>query len=289
MMKNSIAVAIVFAGMLTSCANKPADEIRDTDLMEASRQELASAIEERDRLLRLVKEISTSMDEIKNLEHIMSASSASSGETPASRRRILADITAMKASLSQRRIQLDELEKRLSESSLYNEDLEGIIEMLRRQLNTQAAEINSLYRQLAAANETIDSLNLQIDSLNFTVTTVSDNLDAAQSNASRLEMELNTCFYVVADKNALKKHRIIESGFLRKSRLMNGDFDLGVFKVGDKRDLQIIPTLSSKAKILTNHHPGSFEICDSAGHKVIRILDRDKFWDLSNYLVVQTD
>lgn len=70
---NRFLILTVLSTALVSCADKTPDASRE-DLMEASRQELAAALEERDRLLVLVKEISEGMDEIKRLENIMSIS-----------------------------------------------------------------------------------------------------------------------------------------------------------------------------------------------------------------------
>ena len=99
-------------------------------------------------------------------------------------------------------------------------------------------EIESLRRQLTKANRQIGELNSAVDSLNLTVSTVEGQRDTAMMSSERFENELNTCYYVVAKKSDLKDHNIIESGFLRKTRLMRGDFDKDFFVTGDKRTLK---------------------------------------------------
>lgn len=70
---------------------------------------------------------------------------------------------------------------------------------------------------------------------------------------------------------------------------MKGDFDESYFTTGDKRNLSEIPTHSKKAKILTSQPADSYEIVDVNGQKVVKITDPTKFWQLSNFLVIQVD
>lgn len=283
-----ITLTIILSLFLASCARKEmtADQ---PSLFEASRQELANAVEQRDQLLSLVKEIAVSMDQIKHLENIMTVAGKQTPENPAQRRQILSDMSVLKETLRKRRAQLSDLERRLESSTLFSEELKNTIATIRNQIDSQTREIESLRSQLDCANEKISSLSDEVDSLNNTVAAANQSLDAAQTASARLESELNTCYYVVASKPQLKRHRIIETGFLRKSKLLKGDFDKGFFVIGDRRNLHTINIDSKKAKIYTNHPENSYHIADSGNSKQLIILDPDKFWSLSNYLVVQTD
>jgi len=288
-MKSLIVSTIILSTLFSSCGNDRQDPTEQLSLMEASRQELATALEERDQLLSLVKEISESMERIKNLERVMSVAGANAKENPSQRTRILSDISSLKQTLRQRREQLSQLEAKLEESSLYTDELKGTVKLLYRQIDTQSREIETLRGQLTKANETIDSLNNAVDSLNSTVASINDNLDMAQATSTQLENELNTCYYVIASKSELKAHQILETGFLRKSKLMKGDFDKGFFVTGDKRNLHSLPLNSNKARIHTNHPEDSYRIVENDRQKTLTILDPDKFWSLTNYLVIQID
>ena len=101
--------------------------------------------------------------------------------------------------------------------------------------------------------------------------------------------ELNICYYVAASKRELKDHKILETGFLRKAKLLKGDFDQSFFVTADKRTLSVIALHSDNAKVLTTQPAGSYKIVDENGQKVLHILDSAKFWILSNYLVIQVD
>lgn len=229
------------------------------------------------------------MDRIKYLEQLMTVSGTNAKENPTQRTKILADLASVQRTLKERREQLAKLESQLEQSSLYTDELKSTVKILHNQINTQAKDIATLRTQLTKANETIDSLNSAVDSLNNTVAAINDNLDSAQTKSQQLANELNTCFYAIASKSELKEHQIIETGFLRKSKLMKGDFDHGFFTLSDKRTLKEIPTHSGKIKILTNHPQDSYEITGDSRNKTIRLLNPEKFWSLTNYLVIQTD
>lgn len=288
-MKSLIVTTITLSALFISCNNNKQEPVEQLSLMEASRQELATAVEERDQLLLLVKDIAVSMEQIKHLENVMSVSGAHAKENPSQRTRILSDISSMKHTLRQRREQLAQLEAKFEESNLYTDELKGTIKLLYSQIDTQAKEVETLRGQLTRANATIDSLNSAVDSLNTAVANIHDDLDMANAASVRLEDELNTCYYIVAPKTKLKEHQILETGFLRKSKLLLGDFDRGSFVIGDKRNLHKMGLHSNKARVHTNHPKDSYQIIDENGEKTLVILIPDKFWSLSNYLVIQTD
>lgn len=288
MKTNRLIIAALVSSMLFSCtSNKEKEE--QQDLLEISKKELATALEERDQLLSLVKEISVGLEQIKQLEDMMTMAANNPQENGARKSQILADIESLKKKIGERKERLQELETKLQNSTINTKNLKETIEALRLQIDSQMEEIDSLKNQLSSANTRIGSLNNTVDSLNTTVTNISGELSSAQDNSVQLENKLNTCFYVVAPKAELKSHKIIETGFLRKTKILKGEFDDGVFVVGDKRTLKELPLNSKKAKLLTNHPQTSYQLTDTNGMLTLVITNPDEFWSLTNYLVVQKD
>lgn len=288
-MKKVIMLMAVAAMLVSSCAKKvnETEEQEAQALQEATRQELEAAVADRDQLLSLVNEISTDMDQIKQLENILTVSNQ--GEGASQRARLEADIAAIQQTLQQRREQLAQLERKLANSNLNNTRLQETIANLRSQIDSQAAEIENLRASLDEAHGQITNLNAKVDTLNTTINQVTDERNIAQQESTDLANELNTCYYVVASKDELRAHRILETPFLRKARLLKGDFDQSFFTTADKRNLHHIALHSKKAKVLSNQPAESYTIVEEGGQKVIQIKDANKFWSLSNYLVVQID
>lgn len=286
-MNQSAHILIIVSLILCSCGSK--QEQQPQTLMDASKQELATALGERDELLGLMREIITATNQIKHLENILAVIDKQPDESHPQRARVLRDIAAIQQTLSQRREQLAILEQKLQKSGLFNNELRMTIEALRKQIDSQSSEIANLKTQLNAANEHIDTLTCQVDSLNTTIFSVNERLAATQGTATRLENELNACYYIIASKSVLKESKILETGFLRKSKLLKGDFDKGLFVTCDKRYADSLDLQSDKARILTNHSEGSYEIVEQNGKKILHITSPEQFWDCSNYLVVQID
>lgn len=280
--------ALCLAMLAGSCSHKDnSAETTDPEaLNNASRQELEAAVSDRDQLLALMNDIQANLNEIKQMENIVNASGA---ETPDQRAQMRSDMDAIRKTLEERRARLDELEKKLSSSNLYNANLKKTIDSLRAQIESQAAEIDKLNNELANANKRIATLDNQVDSLNTTVSNVSEERDVAQKQSVELSNELNTCYVAIGSAKELKQHKILESGFLRKTKILKGEFDQNFFSTRDKRTLTTIPLYSKKAEVMTNQPKGSYTITDQNGQKVLTITNPEKFWSLTNYLVVKID
>lgn len=288
---NGIILVVIAGVALGACSGgtDASGEKAQESLMDISRNELATAVSERDELLSLVRDIAEQTEKIRQMEHILDMTREASAENATRRRRILGDIAKIQQTLRDRRSRLAVLEEKMKESALYSEDLQGTIDALRCQIDVRNAEIEGLRRELTDANVRIGELNCVVDSLTGTVAAVTVEKDAATETSARLADELNQCYYVAATRSELKSHRIIETGFLRKTKLMKGDFDRRFFTAGDKRELDSLNLYCRKAAVLTNHPAGSYEIIGKAGGITIRIHDPDRFWSLTNYMVIQTD
>ena len=82
----------------------------------------------------------------------------------------------------------------------------------------------------------------------------------------------------------------MESGFLRKTKIMPENFDQSYFTTDDKRSLRTINLGSKKAKVMTNQPSDSYEIVEGAnGMKILKITNPTRFWNQSNFLIVKTD
>lgn len=284
-------IFVLAALALSSCENKEQKErLQNAEaLAAATREELQQAVSERDELLDLINEVSSGMDDIKGVENIVAVNT--SGEMGGNRSKISSDIAAIRTTLDERRRKVEELEKRMKESKINNSKLLATIQTLKNQIDQQAQEIETLSASLDAANAKIAKLDTQVDSLNVAVNAVTEERDQATEEAFRQANIANTCYYAIGNKSELKKYNIIEGGgFLRKSKIMQGEFDKSFFVTADKRTLTTIPLHSSKAKIISATPPaGSYELVKQNGQLVLHIVNPTQFWGISNYLVVQID
>lgn len=241
--------------------------------------------------MELMADIADGMTQIKEMQDIVSVQNLS-GETPDRKKQLRDDIVLIQQSIDKRKQRLAELEKRLKQSTNYNANMQKTIANLKQQLDDQQKTINSLTDQLAAAHIQIQNLNQSVDSLNTVNKTVTKEKEAAVQESKQLTNEvnnLNHCYYVIGSKKELKDHKIIETGFLRKTKILEGDFEMAYFTKADRRTLSEIPLHSKKAQVMTNHPKDSYEIVDHGNVKTLHILNADKFWEKSNFLVVKVD
>lgn len=265
--------------------------MRQDSINAALRDSINTANAEKDSLMELMGDIADGMQQIKELEDIVSVNNLS-GETPDRKKQLRDDIVLIQQSINKHKARLNELEKRLKQSTNYNSKMEKSIASLKQQLEEQQQTINSLTEQLAAAHIQIKNLNQSVDSLNTVNKVVTKEKEAAQEESKALANEvtnLNTCYYVVGSKKELKAHKIIEAGFLRKTKILQGDYELSYFTKADRRTLSEIPLHSRKAELMTNHPKDSYEIVDQGNGKTLRILNSNRFWEKTNYLVIKVD
>lgn len=273
-------------------ANQQDQEAMRLDSINAALQDsINTANAEKDSLMQLMGDIADGMTQIKELEDIVSVNNLN-GETPDRKKQLRDDIVLIQQSINKHKQRLAELERRLKQSTNYNATMQKSIENLKAQLEDQQKTINSLTEQLAAAHIQIKNLNQSVDSLSNANKTVTREKEAAIQETKQLTHEvdnLNTCYYVIGSKKELKAHKIIETGFLRKTRILEGDFEMSYFTKADRRTLNEIPLHSSKAQLMTNHPKDSYEIVDHGNVKTLHIKDTNRFWEKSNFLVVKVD
>lgn len=273
-------------------ANQQDQEAMRLDSINAALQDsINTANAEKDSLMQLMGDIADGMTQIKELEDIVSVNNLN-GETPDRKKQLRDDIVLIQQSINKHKQRLAELERRLKQSTNYNATMKKSIENLKAQLEDQQKNINGLTEQLAAAHIQIKNLNQSVDSLSNANKTVTREKEAAVQESKQLSHEvdnLNTCYYVIGSKKELKANKIIETGFLRKTKILEGDFEMSYFTKADRRTLSEIPLHSNKAQLLTNHPKDSYEIVDHGNVKTLHILNAHRFWEKSNFLVVKVD
>lgn len=278
--------------LLAACGDeKKVASTDDTsvDQLVQTRDSLEQVIANQDSLLSLINELGDGMEQIKMLENILSSENLQS-ETPDRRDKIRNDMADIQRTLNERRQRLAELEARLNKSNANNAHLRQAITSLKSQIAAQVTTIESLRKDLASANIYIDQLTQNVDSLNTTVANTIEEKNVVEQKNEELTNRLNTCYYVIGSKSELKAHDIIETGFLKKTKIMPEDFQRNYFTTADQRSLTSLPLHSKKAKVLTSQPSDSYQIVNDAnGMKVLNITNPEKFWSTYKYLVIQVD
>lgn len=281
------ALLLACMALMPSCKDEK-KQIETVDTNNAINDSLATVMAEKDSLMALMNDISDGMLKIKEMQDIVTVQNLN-GETPDRKAQLRNDVVLIQQSIEQKKLRLAELEKRLEQSTNYNAEMQKTIASLKAQLQSQEGIINTLKQELAAAHVEISNLNTRVDSLKTVNKTVTYEKEAAQEESARLSNELNVCYYAIGSKSELKAHKIIETGFLRKTKILEGDFEKSYFTKADKRTLSEIQLHSNKAEVMSKHPKETYTITDGANGKVLHITNSAKFWEFSNYLVIKVN
>ena len=288
-MKKLASIAVASLCILSACHNK-SENTESQVLTPTTADSLRVALADQDSLLSLMNEVADGMAQIKQMENILSSSNDLTAESSDRRQQIRNDMQVIQQTLQMRRDRLAELEKKIQNSSSNNATLQKSIATLKQQIADQESTIGQLRGELEKAHIHIEQLTANVDSLNTEVASVTAAKDQAEQTATTLTNELNTCYYAIGSKQELKDHKLIQTGVLRKTKIMPEDFEMNYFTTGDKRTLNSIDLHSRKAKVLTNQPADSYTITDAPnGNKVLKIQNPARFWSVSNYLVIQVD
>lgn len=185
--------------------------------------------------------------------------------------------------LAENRRKIDELEKKLKNSSINSTKLQELINSLTQQLEEKNGEIDSLRVQLAEKDVVIEELGNTVNVLKDENEQVKQEKEQTEEIAKSQDAQLNTAWYVYGTTKELK-----EQGILDKGDVLQGNYNKNYFTKIDIRKVNVIALESKSAELLTTHPNGSYTLLkDSKGQYTLRITDAAKFWSVSKYLVVK--
>ncbi|MGQ1784346.1 MULTISPECIES: Cbp1 family collagen-binding glycoprotein adhesin [unclassified Saccharicrinis] len=245
-------------------------------------------------LVNTLVTIDQNLQEIKEKEKLIDVNMGTpEGNSRDIQRRINQDIQDIYKLMLANKEKIAELEQNLQSSGLENKNMSNLIGRLNRQLKDKSIEIIALKEQL-------NTKDIEIASLNFTVegmTEVIDSIRTVKQNTQEVldstTIELYAAYYAFGTKKELKEHNVISSEGLPlfgKQKVLSEDFNEDYFTKVDIREVENIPLFRPKVKMLTSHPEGSYELVNGEEDtKTVKILDKEAFWSISKFMVVQVN
>ena len=243
-----------------------------------------------DQALNTINEIETALEAVRAQENIIMMENQEGNTNKA-----VSEINAIQQTLQENRQKIEKLEKQLAEQGASSKALNQTVNRLKKQLEEKDTYISSLKDELQHSLEQIAELNEQVTDLNNNISELNTNLDvmsvqnaAQQATIENQDAMLNTVWICIAPQNTLiEKGVLSKGGLFQSSEISKQGFDKSQFVEGNKRELELIPLNTKKAKIMTNHPESSYQINEGeGGAQTLQILDKEAFWSISNYLVV---
>lgn len=188
--------------------------------------------------------------------------------------------------LEDNKARLASLSSRLSKSDAKLKQVNAFVEKLEVRIKEQDEQINSLLAELEQKKVIIEGLNRNVQSLEH-ANSEKDMMIAQKT------VEGNTAYYILGAYKDLKENNILnkEGGFIGigARKVMSKDIDLGKFTRVDISKVTNIQIGSKKAKVISQHPDGSYELITTEDGNVesLKINNINEFWKLTRYLIVE--
>ncbi len=289
-MKTKLFLTLIIAALLgvSSCGEKQKKEVERLSQINDS---LKSVVIEKDTFsltyVRAFNEIQENLDSIKQMEQIISESSAGNVE---SRRNVAddinRDINVIYQLLLKNRQIVDNLQRQISDSGKSNKELEKMIAHLSYQIESKDIEISLL-------KEDLENKQIEIADLERNLAKVERQSRDQAAKLKATTDEMNQAWYVIGNKKYLEENGIVmkTGGFIGigTSRKVADEFDKSLFTQIDLREVDALPVFSKKAELLTIHPAASYELMGYKFVDSLLIRHPDDFWSASKFLVVVID
>lgn len=239
------------------------------------------------------KAIEANLDSIRLKEEMIQAlrnGDIDGGEN--SKERILENIAAIDALLSDNRNSIANLNDKVSRYSIENGKFKKQISFFKKQVNQLNSTVIQKDSAISDLKGELVAKNFKIEELNSNLTT-QKRINSSQKDKIALQTRaLNTGYYVVGKYSDLKDNNVVqkEGGIigLGRTKTLAEDFNKDYFTMIDITATKIIPIDSEKKVELISEHPtGSYRLNMEEDKTLnLEVLDLDQFWKASKYLVI---
>lgn len=292
MKRYAIILPLLFAAF---ACNQPKLQEQIEQLQAENAQLQEAALEKDQSLAGFVEsfaDIEKNLAEIKERELSLTLSNSDVNASEEAHKKAAEDIRVINELMSENKRKIEELNTKIANSTAKNSQLRRALENAKEELAAQIEErdtqITELKANLEAQDFTIQELNASLDTLS---------LANSQQQETILDQttQLQTAYYTMGTSKELVASNVLskDGGFLGlgKSEKLKDDFNPENFNRIDITDTQTIPLSGKKAELVTNHPTDSYILEGDQEENLERlvILDPDRFWNSSKYLVVVLD
>jgi hypothetical protein len=232
--------------------------------------------------------IAEGLDSISIEEHELLVNTTPGENMGLNRQRMKQNLNHVREILARHRNRITELEKKLESGNGDVKNLRTIITALRQQLDAKERELAKLKSDLEDNRKSVAMLTSQVQQISEEKDAQAETIQEQQETIEQQTEKLNSGYIRIASKKELKESGLLIGGFLKKTKVDYSKIDLSKFQLVDTRTLKRI-NIPRKAKILSPVPGGSYSIENGSNEDVIQILDSEKFWSVSNFLIIQTN
>ncbi len=292
-MKLKLSILIAIVVLAAACTDK--EKIAQMQgSIDSLKTELGSRDTELTEYFTLVSDIESNISEIKERENMISLEQESNPtDNLEAKKQMVEDLKAINSLMLENKTKLEELNKKLQSSYYQTGKFKKLVAQLEEKVNTQETDIQNLTVQVTELTAQNETLNVKVDSLSTENTTKEELIAEKDGMITEMDEELHAAYYTTGTSTELEEKAIItkEGGFIGigKVEQLSPSFNKNDFTLVDIRKVNTIPLNSKKVELVTSHPQDSYEIVVNEEEKQVDklvILDPDKFWASSKYLVI---
>ncbi len=282
-MKNLVKNILIVCGLavlVVSCGPTKKELQANIDALNV---ELAQANSEMENVMGILNDVQEGFQLINEAENRVNVQNAENA--PANvKEQINADLAFIQAKMKENRERIAELEARAEKGDKTAAALRRTIKNLKAELADKEAVIATLLADIDAKNVRIQQLDTEVANLTNDKNALTAKNAANEQVIANQDKTMNQAWYVIAKKKSLKEQNILKKGdVMEQADVVKEDF----IEI-DIRNVAEIPVGAKKARILSAHPEGSYEIVNGEdGLAVVKILDPQTFWSVTRYLVVR--
>lgn len=205
------------------------------------------------------------------------------------RQRMKQNLSHVREILARHRDRIDELEKKLSGSGAELKNLRTIVTALRAQIDAKDRELASLKSDLEDSRKNVADLTSRMQVLGQEKEEQSQTIQEQAAVIEHQAEEMSQAYIRVGTKKELEAEGLMTGGNfwkMQKSKVDYSNMDTSKFQTVDMRTFKTL-SLPKKAKILTQVPKGSYEIEKNGNEQVLKVLNPEKFWSVSKFLIIQ--
>lgn len=284
-MRKFLIIAAAMSAALTSC-NKA--ELEQKQRTIDSLQAVNNMKDENMSLIATtMADVQANLNAIKEKEGMIAVNLKEGGKSYSEQ--VNSDVNAIYDLLVENKKKVASLQAKLRAANSKNAEYEGVIKVLQSQIDQQNAEIERLSKMLDEKNVEIGFLNNAVIRLSTSVDSLAVAKQATDRNLQAATDNLNTGYYIIAEKSVLKENNILSPNGLFSKKVLSADVNTSLFTRVNITEVDEIPLSCKRPKVLTNHPEDSYSIeTDADGIATLVIKDKASFWKVSKFLVVQS-
>lgn len=277
-------VAATIIVMATSCNGGSASMKEQLDSLQTAYEQRNADYNELNEYLGV---IATGLDSISLQEGQL----LKNDEGPTlNREQIKKNLDSFQQTLQNQRERIAVMEKKLQTNQKYSAHLRSIIATMKQQLAQKDEEIANLRKLVDDKNVDIARLKENVQNLQQRNEMQAGLIASQNETIMSKESTLNTVYIKIGTKKELKNAGLLDGGFLKKTKVDFDKIDKSAFKAVDKREIgQIDLGNAKKAKVMTPQPEGSYRIDQAGKSTILSITDKEKFWAVYDFVIIQID